>query len=181
MLPSKTSFMPLPIWLYTVLWFLFVYLFVSIIFFQVDQPNNVIVSGMYFVEFGVHEISHLAVFFLPPILVAAAGSVGEIAFTVLLLAAALKSRSYFAAVFAGLWIMLAMQSVGRYMADAKPQLIPLAGPSDAPQHDWNYVFSQLGWLDSSVVIGNTVRGFGILIGFTALALGLWLMFKKITN
>lgn len=178
---SENNPMSFPLWLYITLWFLFVYLFVSILSFQVDQPNNILVAGMYFIEFGIHEASHLIVFFLPPILVAAAGSVGEILFTILLLVAALKSRAYFAAVFAGLWIMLALNSVGRYMADARSQLIPLVGPGETIKHDWNYILGQLGWLDADIFIGTMVRVIGNFIGVVALGFGLWLIIKKLAT
>lgn len=181
MLSSENSSMTLPVWLYIILWFLFLYLFVSILSFQVDQPNNILVAGMYFIEFGIHEASHLVVFFLPAIIVAGAGSAGEILFTILLFVAALKSRAYFAGVFAGLWIMLAMNSVGRYMADARSQLIPLVGPGETIKHDWNYIFGQLGWLDADIFIGTMVRVMGYFIGVVALGFGLWLIIKKLAT
>jgi hypothetical protein len=68
-----------------------------------------------------------------------------------------------------------MASVGRYMADARTQLIPLMGPSDQPIHDWFFVFNQLGWLQYDTLIGSVVRGIGIGIGIAALGGGIWLI------
>ncbi len=76
--------------------------------------------------------------------------------------------------------MLAMNSAGMYMADARSQQIPLVGFSNQPTHDWNFVFSELGWLPADAVIGNTVRGMGDLVGVIALGIGIWLIIKKIT-
>lgn len=163
------------LWLYLPLWLCFAYLLVQILGFQAGMPQNIVISGMYFIEFGVHEVSHLIAGFLPGILVAAAGSIGEITFTILIVIAALKARSYFAAIFGALWVTLAMNSVGRYMADARTQLIPLVGPSDQPIHDWFYVFNQLGWLQYDTVIGNIVRWIGDGIGIAALCGGAWLI------
>ena len=171
--------MPHPAWLYIIGWGVFLYLFINILHFSAENSNNLILSGMYFVEFGVHEASHLAVFFLPAILVAAAGSIGEMSFTLLLVYAALKGKSYFAAVFAGLWVMLSFMSAGRYMADARAQLLPLIGPSETVQHDWHYVFSQLGWLGADTAIGGTVQGIGIAIGVASLLFGLYLIAVKL--
>ncbi len=176
---TKKSKLPLSLWIYIPLWIFFVYLYVQILFFNAEYSQNLLLSGMYFIEFGVHEASHLVVFFLPSILVAAAGSTGEILFTLLIVLAALKARSYFAAIFGSIWFMLAMNSAGRYMADARAQQLPLIGPGETVKHDWNYVFSQLGWLESDVLIGSIVRGVGDLVAFVALALGLWLIISKI--
>lgn len=171
--------MPLPLWIYIVGWVAFAYLFVQIISFQAESSQHIVLNGMYLVEFGVHEVSHLIVAFLPQIWVAAAGSIGEIAFTLLILAATIKGRAYFATVFAGLWIMLAMNNVGRYMADARSQLLPLVGPGETVQHDWHYVFSQLGWLNADTIIGGAVRGFGVVVGVAALGWGLYLIVTKV--
>lgn len=149
--------------------------------FKAEESNNLLLSGMYFIDFGVHEASHLAVFFLPPILVASAGSIGEMVFSFLILAATIKGKAYFACAFAGLWVMLAMTSAGRYMADARSQLLPLIGPGETVTHDWNYVFGQLGWLNADTVIGGTFSAIGIVIGALALAWGLWVVAVKVAK
>jgi hypothetical protein len=177
---TKTS-MSLPLWVYIIGWICFVYLFIQILSFHAEDSHNILLSGLYFIEFGVHEASHLIVAFLPSLWVAAAGSIGEIAFTVLILVATIKGRAYFAAVFAGLWMMLAMNNVGRYMADARSQLLPLIGPGETVQHDWHYVFGQLGWLNADTALGGTVRGIGIAIGVAALVWGVYLIVRKLTD
>lgn len=175
---SGSKFMPLPTWLYIIAWIFFLYLFISLLSFKAEAPNNLILTGMYFINFGVHEASHIVMMWAPPIMTAAAGSVGEVSFTLLLLAAALKAKSYFAAVFTGIWVMLGFMSAGRYMADARTQALPLIGPGETVQHDWNFVFSQLGWLHADVIIGGLVQGVGILIGITSLLFGLFLIIMK---
>lgn len=176
---SSSKLMPLPLWLYLVGLIFFIYLFVAIWGFSAENSSNLILSGMYLVNFGVHEVSHIILFFLPAIYVAAAGSVGEVGFTVLVLAAALKTKSYFAAVFAGLWVMLGLMSAGRYMADARTQILPLIGPGETVQHDWHYVFSQLGWLNADTTIGGSVQAVGIVVGVLSLLFGAYLIALKL--
>jgi len=176
---DEKPLMPLPVWVYVGGWLFFAYLFVQILSFRAEDPNNILLSGLYFIEFGVHEVSHMIAAFLPPIFVAVAGSIGEIAFTVLLVFAALKGKAYFAAVFTGLWVMLAMNNVGRYMADARSQLLPLVGPGETVQHDWHFIFGQLGWLTADSTLGGIVRGFGIVIGVAALGWGIYLIVAKV--
>lgn len=174
--PQKST-VPITI-LYGFTWLFFVYLFFQILDFKAEQSNNLLLSGLYFIEFGVHEASHIVVSFLPSILVAAAGSIGEMSFTWLFLFATLKEKSYFASVFASLWVMLAMHSAGRYMADARSQLLPLIGPGDTVKHDWNYVFGQLGWLRADTAIGGTVSMIGTVFGAAGLLFGLYLIILR---
>ncbi len=178
---THKKFMPLPTWLYIVAWGFFVYLFISILSFKAEVPNNIVVSGMYFINFGVHEASHIVFGFLPPVAVAAAGSIGEVSFTLLLWFATLKAKAYFASVFTGIWVMLGFMSAGRYMADARSQLLPLIGPGETVQHDWHFVFSQLGWLNADTAIGGTVSAIGIIFGVASLLFGLWLIVLKVSQ
>lgn len=168
--------MSLPLWLYGIGWLFFAYLFISILNFSAENSSNLIISAMYVVDFGVHEVSHIIMSFLPPIFVAAAGSIGEVSFTLLLLFAALRERAYFAAVFVGQWVMLGFMSAGRYMADARAQSLPLIGPGETVTHDWHFVFSQLGWLNVDWLIGGIVKAAGIGIGAGSLLFGLYLIF-----
>lgn len=168
-------------WLYIPAWILFVYLFVQMLSFKAEDSNNLLLSVMYFINFGVHEASHMVLFFLPTIFVAAAGSIGEMTFAFLILAATIKTKAYFAATFAGLWVMLAMMSAGRYMADARAQQLPLIGPGETVQHDWNYVFTQLGWLNADTAIGGTISVIGIVIGASALIWGVWVIIVKLSK
>lgn len=162
-------------WLYGLLWLFFLYLYILILGFKHGEPLNPIIGGMYFVQFGVHEASHLIVMFLPPVLVAMAGSVGEILFPILIVIAGLKGKAHFAMIFGLLWLSLALRSVGQYMADATTQAIPIIGPGPNIKHDWNFAFGELGWLDASIAIGNTVQALGVVTGVVALAYGLWLL------
>ncbi len=176
---QKSYFRDKSIWLYIVLWLFFTYLFVQILSFRADDSHNFLLSGLYFVEFGVHEVSHVIASFLPPVLTAAAGSIGEVSFTILIVAAAVKGRAYFAAIFGCLWVMLAMRSAGIYMADARAQQLPLVSFGDTAKHDWNFVFSQMGWLQADTAIGNTVMGIGVVIGASALVCGVYIIVRMV--
>ncbi|HUO62005.1 MAG TPA: hypothetical protein VMT96_00955 [Candidatus Bathyarchaeia archaeon] len=160
------------LWFYVPLWLLFVYLYFQILAIGPNGSGNIILGGMYFVEFGVHEASHMVTAFLPSILCAAAGSIGEMTFTWLLAYAAFRAKSYFAGAFTLLWVMLAMTSAGNYMADARAQQMQLIGLGSDPKHDWNYVFGQLGWLNWDTFIGGTVRLLGDVAGLVGLIIGL---------
>jgi hypothetical protein len=171
---SKTLF-------YVGLWLFFAYLYAQILGFNSNTNTNVLLGGMYFIEFGIHEASHLVTAFLPPIICASAGSIGEMSFTFLLAYAAYRAKSYFGLIFALLWVTLAMNSAGIYMADARAQQLQLVGAGPDPQHDWHFVFGQLGWLDWDILIGGTVRAVGDIAGIVGLAVGLVLIFRMFAN
>lgn len=176
---NKNYFSNKSLWLYIPLWLFFIYIFVQILSFRSDNQNNILLGGLYLIEFGVHEVSHIITSFLPAIFVAMAGSIGEISFTILILYAAIKSKSYFAAIFGALWVMLAMNSVGIYMADARTQQLQLVSFGDTAKHDWNFVFGQLGWLQNDTLIGGTVRILGDVIGIIGLIFGLYIIVRII--
>ena len=176
---TKDYFSNKSIWFAIPFLALCVYLFFQVLVFRADDSRNFILSGMYFVEFGVHEVSHIIFGFLPPIFVAAAGSIGEVTFTILIVIAALKAKSYFAAVLGSIWVMLAMNSAGIYMADARAMQLPLVSFGDSAKHDWHFVFGQLGWLNSDTMIGGTVRVLGDVVGAIGLIFGLYVVVRII--
>lgn len=164
------------LWLYVPLAVFFIYLYINVLGFNQTQNNNLFLGGMYFVEFGVHEASHFAFAFLPAVFTAAAGSLGEVAFTMLLAYACFRAKAYFAASFSLIWVALAMNSAGNYMADARAQAMPLIGAGPDPIHDWHFVFSQLGWLSADAAIGGTVRVLGDLIGLVGIIIAVsWIV------
>lgn len=172
---TKMHFSP---WLYIAIWIFYVYLFFQIIQFDQSSQVNVLTGGLYFILFGIHEAAHIIMGFLPQVFVASAGSIAEIIFALLLVIVAIKEKAYFASIFALLILMLAMNSAGNYMADAVPQAMQLIGPSPDPQHDWHFVFRELGWLDASGMIGTIVKGLGNLIGLGGLLVGVILIILK---
>lgn len=180
---TDPRFMPLPTWLYIAGWGVFLYLFIQIFNFSAspDNSNHLFTMGMYFINLGVHEAAHFATFFLPRIVISSAGSIAEIIFALLLLLAAIKGKSYFAAVFTGLWVMFSFISASIYMSDARAQAIPLIGPGENLSHDWHYVFSQLGWLSADTLIGGGMRTTGIIIGTLSLAFGLYVIILKLAH
>lgn len=165
------------LWLYIPLWVFFVYLYFQILAIGIDGTNNPVLGGMSFINFGIHEASHIVMFWAPSIITAAAGSIGEMSFTWLLAYAAFRAKSYFAAAFSLLWVMLAMTDAGNYMADARSQQLQLMGLGPDPKHDWNFVFGQLGWLNADTAIGGTVRTLGDIAGAVGLLIGLILIVR----
>jgi hypothetical protein len=57
------------------------------------------------------------------------------------------------------WLFENFLNIGRYMADARAQVLPLIGGGE---HDWTTIFSRWGVLAYDVKIGDCVQGLGWL-------------------
>jgi hypothetical protein len=174
---DKTWFWYLPVWLLG--W----YVFISLLSFEPDKQLSFIIAIPQSFDFFLHEMAHIVTGFLPSILTASAGSLSELLLGGLLVCFAFKTRGYFSVMICCLWFMLASQSAGVYMADARAQrlaLVSLGGAlsgSDTVIHDWNYVFGKLHILSLDTLIGNTIRGIGIMVGLFGLGFTAWVMYK----
>jgi len=148
---------------YVPAWLVGAYIFVGLLHFSSNKPLPFLISIAQALDFALHEMAHVLTGFLPAIICAAAGSFTEIALGLVLLVAAFKERKYFTVFVTSLWFMLACQSVGSYMADARAQtiqLVSLGGAisgSDQAIHDWNFIFGKLGILRFDTLIGGSVR------------------------
>jgi hypothetical protein len=168
---------------YVPLWVFGLYVFWQLLHFSYDKPLPFIIVVPYSFDFMLHEIAHIVVAFLPQVFVAAAGSVSELLLGSLLIFTAFKTRGYFASLFCFLWFMLACESAGTYMADARAQQIPLfslgaaLSGSDQATHDWHFVFGQLHMLRYDTLIGGTVKIIGTVAALFGIFFSAWLMYK----
>ena len=174
---GKKWFAYLPLWLFGV------YLFVNLLQFDPNKPLPFVISIAQSFDFFLHETAHIATAFLPAVLTASAGSLSEILLGALLVLFAFRSRYYFTVLICSMWFLLACQSAGTYMADARAQKLALVSlgtalsGSDTAIHDWHFVFGKLHILPLDVFIGDSVRTIGILVGLAALIFTAWLMYK----
>jgi hypothetical protein len=170
-------------YLYLPVWLLGLYIFINLLKFNPSQPLPFIINVAQSFDFFMHEMAHIFTAFLPAILTAAAGSMSELLLGVFLVWGAFKWKTYFTSLIASLWFMLACQSVGIYMADARAQQLSLfslgaaLSGSDKATHDWNFVFGRLNLLPYDTLIGGTVRWIGVVVGFLGLCFSAWLIFK----
>lgn len=174
---GKMWYWYLPLWLFGV--YVFWQLFV---FDMAGQQMPAVLIVPYSFNFVMHELAHIFTAFLPPVLTASAGSGSELLLGAVLVVMAFWQRSYFASLFSALWLALACQSAGQYMADAIPRRIPLVSLGGALSgqdavHDWHFVFGQLHLLDASYFIGGSLRFIGMLAASLGLLFTAWLLYK----
>ena len=107
-------------------------LFCTFIFCSVlTNSPNYLMYPFYLVNFGVHELAHLATHGLPDLVIAMSGSISEILLAFLLVAGAVSARYYFAAAMSFVWVMFSFFEVGSYMADARAQELDLVSIASA--------------------------------------------------
>jgi hypothetical protein len=171
---------------YVPLWFLGMYIFFGLLGFDPNKQMPFLISIAQAFDFFLHETVHIVLGFLPAVLTAAAGSLSELLLGTVLVAMAFMQRSYFAVMVTSLWFMLACQSAGIYMADARAQrlsLVSLGGAlsgTDTVIHDWNFAFGKLHLLSLDRVIGTSVRAVGVVVGLFGLVFSAWLIYKMAT-
>jgi len=174
---------------YVPLWLLGLYIFINLLRFSPDKPLPFIINIVQSFDFFLHEMAHIVTAFLPAIMTAAAGSFSLLLLGAILVLGAFKSKTYVTSLICCLWLMLACQSVGTYMADARAQKLDLfslgaaLSGSDKATHDWNFVFGKLHLLNYDTFIGGSVRLLGVLVGLFGLCFSAWLIYRMadITN
>lgn len=166
---------------YVPVWFFGLFIFVSLLSYDIRNDLPFIISVGSAFNFILHEMAHLLTSGLPSIVTASAGSISELLLGLGLIIGAFAGRTYFASLFCFLWFMLSSQSAAGYMADARSQSLQLVslGGGD-PIHDWNFVFTKLGLLEQDTVIAGFVRGFGICIGLFGLVFTAWLIIRMMS-
>jgi len=176
-LQDKKWYWFLPVWL------IGAYVFVQLLSFDVSKQLPFVIAVPQSFDFLLHETAHILTAFLPPLVTASSGSLSEILLGVLLIYIAFKTRGYFSVLICSLWFMLACQSAGSYMADARVQrydLVSLGGVlsgSETTIHDWHYVFGRLHLLRFDWLIGGSVRLLGVLVGLAGLLFTGWLLYR----
>ena len=180
------EYLPGKIWYwYVPLLLAAVWMFFSVLKFDPNSPVPLIILPAQSFNFGMHEIAHIATAFMPALLTALSGSASELLLGTALIIGAFATRCYFAAVICCLWFMLACQSVGIYMVDARAgrlNLVSLGGALSGSEdviHDWEFIFGKLNLLQYDTLLGNALRGFGVIVGMAGLGFGAWLLVQMV--
>lgn len=131
-----------------------------------------------------HEAGHVLFMPLGHGMMVLGGTLGQLIMPALLAGALLiKNRDPFGAAV-GLWFLgVSVLDVAPYMFDAlHPQLMLLSGTTgEAGGHDWIYLFSSLGLLPKSQLIGGLTHKLGALVVLLALGWGAWLLRRQYTR
>ena len=126
------------------------------------------------ITFGVHELGHLVFAPFGLWMGVAGGSLAQVLLPIAAGALMLHHRDYFGGAVTGIWLSASLANMAVYIADARARELTLLGFGEDPLHDWAYLLSSAGLLQSDLVIARLTRlvAFGVLVA--SAAAGAWL-------
>ena len=120
------------------------------------------------VNLVLHEAGHHIFSWGGPTLAVLGGTLGQLMWPAAFAAYFwIRQRNRFATVVCIWWFGENLIGVGRYMADAAFEELPLVG---GDIHDWHFLFGRWGLLSSGQEIGSATRWIGALVMLVSLAL-----------
>jgi hypothetical protein len=118
----------------------------------------------------LHEGGHFLFMFLGRTLYVLGGSFWQIMFPLLWFIIALRQRSQVFP-FALFWVGENMMDVSLYIRDAPGRMLPLLG-GDKSGHDWHYLLSKWGAMDSAGTLADIMYYGGVITCIGALSTGI---------
>ena len=102
-----------------------------------------------------HEAGHPIIGLFSTRLEPYGGTIGQLAFPVVLLVGCWRTRNALGVAVSGIWFFENWLNIARYLADARSMELPLVGGGD---HDWNTILSRWGLLphDTQIAAGLKV-------------------------
>jgi hypothetical protein len=117
-----------------------------------------------------HEAGHPFVGLFSERLEPYGGTIGQLVFPTVLAVSFWRKRQPIPLAASVIWFFENWLNIGRYMADARKQELPLVGGGD---HDWNTIFSRWDVLPHDVQIATVVKTVGWLGMLAACAWVCW--------
>jgi hypothetical protein len=127
-------------------------------------------------NFAVHEAGHPLAAIFSARLTVYGGTLAQLLFPAVCMLEFWRRRWAVSYALCGIWLGQSLLNVSHYVADARAMLLPLAGFSDDPLHDWNLILSRWGLLKQDIVLANGLRvvaWLGIAAGLAFLAHRWW--------
>jgi len=124
------------------------------------------------VDLAIHETGHLLFRVLGEFMCIAGGSLFQVIFPIVFVGYFVWQKSYYSAAVVLFWVGQSLLNVWVYAADAqRMQLVLTSGftGSEGSFHDWNYMLSETGLIDSTKTVAGTIRFIG---SFTIIVAGL---------
>jgi len=98
-----------------------------------------------------HEAGHLFLSFFGETIHFLGGTIGQLFFPVACAFHFLQAGKFFETYLMGIWLAESLMNTARYLGDAEAQSLPLVG---GHIHDWNWLLSHWGVLDSCESIAS---------------------------
>ena len=131
------------------------------------------------VDLAIHETGHLLFRVLGEFMGIAGGSLFQVIFPVVFVGYFIWQRSFYSAAIVLLWVGQSILNVWVYAADAVVmQLVLTSGftGSEGSFHDWNYLLTETGLINSTKTVAGIIRFFGTVTIVIAGASAVYLSF-----
>lgn len=131
------------------------------------------------VDLSIHETGHLIFRILGEFMGIAGGSLFQVIFPAVFVGYFVWQRSFYSAAIVLLWVGQSILNVWVYAADAVVmQLVLTSGftGSEGSFHDWNYLLTTTGLINSTKTVAGIIRFIGTLTIIIAGALAIYTSF-----
>lgn len=131
------------------------------------------------VDLPIHETGHLLFRFLGEFMGIAGGSLFQVIFPAVFVGYFIWQRSYYSAAVVLLWVGQSILNVWVYASDAVVmQLVLTSGftGSEGSFHDWNYLLTATGLINSTKTVAGIIRFVGTVTIITAGAASIYFSF-----
>jgi hypothetical protein len=131
------------------------------------------------VDLPIHETGHLIFRILGEFMMIAGGSLFQVIFPAVFVVYFVWHFKYYSAAVVLFWVGQSIINVYVYAADAQVmQLVLTSGftGSEGSFHDWNYMLTRLGLLDSTKTVAGLIRAVGTLTIIAAAVLSIYYSF-----
>ncbi len=131
------------------------------------------------VDLPIHETGHLLFRPFGEFMMIAGGTLLQLIFPVVFVGYFVWHYKYFSAAIVLFWVGQSLLNVFVYAADAQVmQLVLISGStgSEGSFHDWNFMLTRLGLLDSTKIIAGLIRAVGTLTIIAASILSIYYSF-----
>jgi hypothetical protein len=120
----------------------------------------------------IHEGGHMFFGFFGELIGVMGGTIFQIIIPASTSLVFLKQRDYYAISFSIFWLGTSMFNIGRYVADAQQQILPLVSMGTGePIHDWNFMLNHFGLLSQTQDVANVFYAFGYILLACAIVYG----------
>lgn len=144
-----------------------------------DPMSEGLWNFLNFVDLPIHETGHLLFRPFGEFMMVAGGSVFQVLFPAAFVAYFLWHRNPFSAAMVFFWVGQSVLNVWVYANDADVMRLVLTSGltgSEGGFHDWNYLLTRTGLLESKPLVAGAIRAFGTIAVITSSAAAFYFSF-----
>lgn len=124
-------------------------------------------------NFVIHETGHFLFYVFGEMITMLGGSIFQLLVPTVIIIYFAVRKSWYATGFGIFWLGDSLINVAAYISDARSMTLNIIGG----RHDWNWILTQWGMLQSDTAIGGVIYFLGRLCVLMGLAVMVWVMVR----